>query len=72
MPMWLFQDYKKQLRSMADFLGYNVSDDLLQQIKEKITIKSVLNELMKDAKMQEYAKKTSKDGILPFYRKGEP
>ena len=28
MPMWLFQDYKKQLRRVADFLGYNVSDDL--------------------------------------------
>ena len=71
MLILLFQDYKKQLRRIADFLGYNVSDDLLQQIKEKMPIKNVLNELMKDEKIQEYAKKVSKDGILPFYRKGK-
>ena len=71
MLILLFQDYKKQLRRIADFLGYNVSGDLLQEIKEKMPIKNVLNELMKDEKIQEYAKKVSKDGILPFYRKGK-
>ena len=71
MLIGLFQDYKKQLRRIADFLGYNVSDDLLHQIKEKMPIENVLNELMKDGKIQEYAKKVSRDGILPFYRKGK-
>ena len=68
------QDYKKELRRIADFLGFPVSEDLLQQIAEKLNIKTVLkdlNEVMKDPDIQAYAKEVSKDGILPFYRKGK-
>ena len=66
----LFQDYQKQLRRIAGFVGLNVSDEVIKQIAEKGKMKTVHDELIKDPKVQAMAKIMTTDGSLPFYRKG--
>ena len=65
-----FQNYQKELRRIADFLGLTVTDDVIAEIANKGQMKTVHNELLKSPEMQAMAKMLTTDGSLPFYRKG--
>ena len=51
-------------------MGKDLSDDVIEQIAKKGNVKTVQAELMKDPKVVAFAKQMTKNGELPFYRKG--
>ena len=68
----MHKDYTKELRRIADFVGVNVSDDIMTKISEKGQQMQVIHdELMKQPDVQAKVKFMTNDGSLPFYRKGE-
>lgn len=66
----MHKNYEKQLRRLADFIGITISDEIIAAIAKKGNIKSVTDELGKNPKALEFAKRLNSDGKLPFYRKG--
>ena len=66
----IFQNYQKELRRIANFLGLTVTDELTAEIAEKCQLKTIYDELIKIREVQILAKLLTSDGSLPFYRKG--
>lgn len=66
----LYQDYRRELRRLADFMNLHVSDETIAAIAEKGQFKSMTEELKSDQKIMEFSKRLNADGNLPFYRKG--
>ena len=66
----VLKDNQKQLRRIADFYGYDLTDETIAAISKKGDMKTVVKDLMKSPTMQQYAKTLCSDGSLPFYRKG--
>ena len=68
--MYYLQNYEKQLRRIADFMGITIADDMIAAIAKKGTIQSVIEAHKKNPKALEFAKKLNTDGSLLFQRKG--